>query len=81
MFAVRQAGRQVAAAVGLDHQDQVRVATALSEVGRELYACAERVSVVFRLDRGRPAWSSSWTSNRARARSGGPSARPPPRGW
>ncbi|NVI90173.1 ATP-binding protein [Actinomadura sp. BRA 177] len=54
VFAVRQAGRQVAAAVGLDHQDQVRVATALSEVGRELYACAERVSVVFRLDRGRP---------------------------
>ncbi|NKZ04205.1 ATP-binding response regulator [Actinomadura latina] len=55
VFAVRQAGRQVAAAVGLDQQDQVRVATALSEVGRELYACADRISVVFRLDRRRPA--------------------------
>lgn len=53
VFAVRRAGRTVAAEVGLDHQDQVRVATALSEAGRELYACAESVAVAFRLDRGR----------------------------
>ncbi|SFQ17994.1 Signal transduction histidine kinase [Actinomadura madurae] len=52
VFAVRQAGRHVAAAVGLDHQDQVRVATALSEAGRQLYASAGRVSVAFRLDDG-----------------------------
>ncbi|QKW35787.1 response regulator [Actinomadura sp. NAK00032] len=53
VFTVRRAGRQVAAAVGLEHQDQVRVATALSEVGRELYACSGRVSVAFRIDPGR----------------------------
>ncbi|TYC07686.1 ATP-binding response regulator [Actinomadura syzygii] len=53
VFAVRRAGRTVAAEVGLDHQDQVRVATALSEAGRELQSCAETVAVAFRLDRGR----------------------------
>jgi signal transduction histidine kinase len=36
VFAVRQRGREAAAALGLDLQDQVRVATALSEVSREL---------------------------------------------
>jgi signal transduction histidine kinase len=34
VFVVRQRGREVAAAVGMEHQDQVRVATALSEIGR-----------------------------------------------
>ncbi|GGJ74826.1 hypothetical protein GCM10010123_00950 [Pilimelia anulata] len=38
VFALRQRGREVAAAVGLDGQDQVRIATALSELGRELLA-------------------------------------------
>lgn len=52
VFTVRRAGRRVAAAVGLDHQDQVRVATALSEAGRELFACSGSVSVAFVLDRG-----------------------------
>ncbi|GAA4241316.1 ATP-binding protein [Actinomadura meridiana] len=56
VFAVRRLGRRVAAEVGLEHQDQVRVATALSEAGRELYACSGRVTVAFHLDRGhRPA--------------------------
>ena len=36
VFAVRRQGRQVAAALGLEGQDQIRVATALSEVGRRL---------------------------------------------
>ena len=36
VFLARQAGREVAALVGLENQDQVRVATALSELGREL---------------------------------------------
>ncbi|MEO3828055.1 ATP-binding protein [Actinomadura sp. B10D3] len=67
VFAVRQAGRHVAAAVGLDHQDQVRVATALSEAGRQLYASAGRVSVVFRLDRGgRPGLEVELDLGRAR---------------
>lgn len=50
VFALRQAGRHVAAAVGLETQDQVRVATALSEVGRELVSHAGTVAVTFRLD-------------------------------
>jgi signal transduction histidine kinase len=36
IFVIRQRGREVAAAVGLEHQDQVRLGTALSEVGRLL---------------------------------------------
>ncbi|GGK39791.1 hypothetical protein GCM10010124_35510 [Pilimelia terevasa] len=36
IFVLRQCGREVAALVGLDGQDQVRVATALSEMGREV---------------------------------------------
>ncbi|MER7280012.1 ATP-binding protein [Dactylosporangium sp. NPDC000244] len=35
VFVLRQRGREVAAALGLEHQDQVRVATAMSEIGRE----------------------------------------------
>lgn len=38
IFAGRQRGREVAAALALEPQDQVRVATALSEVGREVLA-------------------------------------------
>ncbi|TDC63337.1 sensor histidine kinase [Actinomadura sp. GC306] len=51
VFAVRQAGRHVAAALNYPHHDQVRVATALSELGRELYSSYGRVSVAFRLER------------------------------
>ncbi|WP_207945962.1 ATP-binding protein [Actinomadura sp. 7K534] len=51
VFAVRQAGRHVAAALRFPHHDQVRVATALSELGRELYSCYGRVSVAFQFDR------------------------------
>ena len=36
IFVVRQRGREVAAALGMERQDQVRVATALSEVGRQM---------------------------------------------
>ncbi|MGZ4436219.1 MAG: sensor histidine kinase [Nocardioidaceae bacterium] len=38
VFAARQAGRDVAAAVGLEGQDRVRIATALSEVSRDVVA-------------------------------------------
>ncbi|MER7168215.1 ATP-binding protein [Micromonospora sp. NPDC000207] len=47
IFLVRQRGREVAAAVGLDHQDQVRIATALSEVARDLLACCGGADVTF----------------------------------
>ncbi|RAY11564.1 hybrid sensor histidine kinase/response regulator [Actinomadura craniellae] len=50
IFTVRRVGREAAAAAGLDTQDQVRVATALSEVGRELFAQAGEVAVRFVLD-------------------------------
>src|SRR5512147_1760769 len=36
VFLLRQRAREIAAAVGFDTQDQVRVATAVSEVGREV---------------------------------------------
>ncbi|WP_307868295.1 ATP-binding protein [Umezawaea beigongshangensis] len=49
VFLVRQRGRQVAAAVGFDGQDQIRVATALSDVGRELVRQSLTSAVVFAL--------------------------------
>ncbi|RKN24103.1 sensor histidine kinase [Micromonospora musae] len=50
IFVVRQRGREVAAAVGLEHQDQVRVATALSEVARDLLGMVGGADVTFHLD-------------------------------
>ncbi|AVT42092.1 HAMP domain-containing sensor histidine kinase [Plantactinospora sp. BB1] len=50
VFLVRQRGREVAAAVGMEHQDQVRLATALSEIGRYLVVTlptAARAEVAF----------------------------------
>jgi signal transduction histidine kinase len=50
IFLIRQRGREVAAAVGLEHQDQVRVATALSEVARDLLRTADGADVTFMVD-------------------------------
>ncbi|MER7455521.1 sensor histidine kinase [Micromonospora sp. NPDC126480] len=47
IFVVRQRGREVAAIVGLEHQDQVRLATALSEVARDLLRAAGGADVTF----------------------------------
>ncbi len=47
IFLVRQRGREVAAAVGLEHQDQVRLATALSEVARDLLRLRGGADVTF----------------------------------
>ncbi len=47
IFVVRQRGREVAAAIGLEHQDQVRIATALSEVARDLLHAVGGADVVF----------------------------------
>ncbi|PRY45124.1 ATP-binding response regulator [Umezawaea tangerina] len=49
VFQLRGKGRQVAAAVGLDGQDQIRVATALSDVGRELVRQSVVTTAVFTL--------------------------------
>ena len=40
VFVARQAGRDLAAVLGCHQQDQIRIATALSEVGREMLAAA-----------------------------------------
>ncbi|MER5702190.1 ATP-binding protein [Micromonospora sp. NPDC002296] len=50
IFVVRQRGREVAAAVGLEHQDQIRLATALSEVARDLLHAAGGADVTFAVD-------------------------------
>ncbi|GAA3218285.1 ATP-binding protein [Actinocorallia longicatena] len=52
IFAVRRAGREVAAAVGLETQDQVRVATALSEVCRESFVRHGRLTLRFLIEPG-----------------------------
>lgn len=50
VFAARQLARVVGAAAGLDGQDQVRLATAVSEVGRETLTAGGALAV-FRLHR------------------------------
>jgi signal transduction histidine kinase len=45
VFAVRQLGRELARLAGLEGQDQTRVATALSEVGRLMLAAGEGADV------------------------------------
>ncbi|MEV6350614.1 sensor histidine kinase [Actinoplanes sp. NPDC051851] len=50
IFAVRQLGREVARAVGMESQDQTRVATALSEVGRVLLAVGPDAEVTFAVE-------------------------------
>src|SRR5690606_25212856 len=47
IFVVRHRGREVGAAVGLEHQDQVRLATALSEVARDLLRAVGGADVTF----------------------------------
>jgi signal transduction histidine kinase/CheY-like chemotaxis protein len=47
VFAARRLGREVAAELGLERQDQVRVATALSEIGRELVIAGQAAVIVF----------------------------------
>ncbi|MDI5943623.1 sensor histidine kinase, partial [Micromonospora sp. DH15] len=47
IFLIRQRGREVAEAVGLEHQDQVRLATALSEVARDLLRLCGGADVTF----------------------------------
>jgi signal transduction histidine kinase len=51
VFVVRQLGREVARAVGLEQQDQTRLATALSEVGRVMLAGGHDTEVAFTVRR------------------------------
>jgi len=50
VFAARGLGRELAAGLGLDHQDQVRVATALSEVSRSAVTVGQTAVIAFGAD-------------------------------
>ena len=59
IFVIRQRGREVAAVVGLEHQDQVRIATALSEVARDLLRTAGGADVLLPRRRAVPTAGST----------------------
>jgi signal transduction histidine kinase len=50
IFVLRQLGREVARAVGLEQQDETRLATALSEVGRVMLAGGHDADVTFTIE-------------------------------
>jgi signal transduction histidine kinase len=50
VFAARRLGRELAAGLGLEQQDQVRVATALSEVSRSALSTGQAAQVAFGAD-------------------------------
>ena len=51
VFAARQLGRELAAGLALERQDQVRVATALSEVCRSAIIAGQTAVIVFAAER------------------------------
>jgi signal transduction histidine kinase len=50
VFAARRLGRELAAGLGLERQDQVRVATALSEVSRSTITLGQTALIAFEAD-------------------------------
>ena len=50
VFAARRLGRELAAELGLEQQDQVRVATALSEISRSAITIGQTVVIAFGAD-------------------------------
>jgi signal transduction histidine kinase len=50
VFAARRLGRELAAGLGLEQQDQVRVATALSEVSRSAISLGQTAAITFGAD-------------------------------
>ena len=50
VFAARRLGRELAAGLSLEHQDQVRVATALSEVSRSAVTIGQTADIAFGAD-------------------------------
>ncbi len=50
VYAARQLGRGVAAGLGLDRQDQIRVATAISEIGRSAVTAGRTAVIAFGID-------------------------------
>src|SRR5215831_4643204 len=50
VFAARQLGRGMAAALALEQQDQIRVATALSEISRSAVTAGQTAVITFAVD-------------------------------
>ena len=50
VVAVRRKAREIALGLGFDHQDQIRIATAVSEIARNAYEYANGGGVYFRLE-------------------------------
>jgi signal transduction histidine kinase len=50
VFAARGLGRELAAGLGLEYQDQVRVATALSEISRSAVTLGQQAEITFGAD-------------------------------
>ena len=50
VYAARQLGRAVAASLALERQDQIRVATAISEIGRSAVTSGQGAVITFGLD-------------------------------
>ncbi len=55
VFTIRRCGREVAAAVDLESRDQIRIATVLSDLGRDLVHAGVQATVRFLLREGPPA--------------------------
>ncbi|TDV35296.1 ATP-binding protein [Actinophytocola oryzae] len=76
VFTVRQRGREIAEAIGFERQDQLRFATALSDVGRELFRHGVTAAVTFTVDDGAaPGLSAEFSWH------GDPPERVIPGGW
>ena len=58
----RQRARQVAALLGFENQDQARIATAVSEIARNVFNYARVGRVYFRVEGATPPSSSWWRS-------------------
>ena len=54
VFAARRLGRELAAGLALEQQDQVRVATALSEISRSTVTAGQTAVIVFGADNRQP---------------------------
>ncbi|WP_348269180.1 ATP-binding protein [Edaphobacter paludis] len=50
VVSARQQGRTIASALGFDHHDQIRIATAVSEIARNAFRYAKDGTVVFSVD-------------------------------
>lgn len=79
VFALRRDGRTVAEVLGLAPQDQIRLATALSELGRDRLGCAE-VTIRFTL-LAQPAATLEVTLRWAGGRPPAPTRCAPRTGW